>query len=95
MSTKSIAISISKESLTLTNWGVITGGPGSGKMTTVNLLKASGYKWSLIQSGIMQHINIMHGVTYTRPASDYTVRIIPPYENISIPLADNLILWRR
>jgi starch phosphorylase len=33
--------------------------------------------------------------TSTRPASDYTVRIIPHYENISIPLEDNLILWQR
>lgn len=27
-----------------TNWYVITGGPSSGKTTTVNLLKARGYK---------------------------------------------------
>ena len=34
-------------------------------------------------------------VTATRPASDYTVRIIPDYEGISVPLEDNLILWQR
>lgn len=31
----------------------------------------------------------------TRPANDYTVRIVPGYENISEPLEDNLILWQR
>jgi starch phosphorylase len=34
-------------------------------------------------------------VQTTRPASDYTVRIIPCYENISVPLEDNFILWQR
>jgi len=34
-------------------------------------------------------------VTSTRPASDYTARIIPDYENVSVPLEDNLILWQR
>ena len=33
-------------------------------------------------------------VTTNRPASDYTVRIIPNYENVSIPLEDNLIRWQ-
>ena len=33
-------------------------------------------------------------VTTTRPANDYTVRIIPNYEGISVPLEDNLILWQ-
>ena len=47
MSTKSKAISISKENLTLTNWYVITGGPGSGKTTTVNLLTARGYNTTI------------------------------------------------
>jgi glycogen phosphorylase len=37
-----------------------------------------------------------HGqVMTTRPASDYTVRIIPGYEGIAVPLEDNLILWQR
>ena len=30
-----------------TNWYVITGGPGSGKTTTVNLLQARGYKTTI------------------------------------------------
>lgn len=34
-------------------------------------------------------------ITAARPASDYTVRIIPDYEGISVPLEDNLILWQR
>ena len=33
-------------------------------------------------------------VTATRLANDYTVRIIPDYEGISVPLEDNLILWQ-
>jgi starch phosphorylase len=30
----------------------------------------------------------------TRPASDYTARIVPCYQNISVPLEDNHILWQ-
>lgn len=33
-------------------------------------------------------------LTTTRPANDYTVRIIPNYEGVSVPLEDNLILWQ-
>lgn len=33
-------------------------------------------------------------VASTRSAGDYTVRIIPHYENISVPLEDNRILWQ-
>ena len=34
-------------------------------------------------------------VTSQRPVSDYTARIIPCYENISVPLEDKLIFWQR
>lgn len=47
MNTKSKAINISKENVILTNWYVITGAPGSGKTTTVNLLKARGYNTTI------------------------------------------------
>ena len=30
----------------------------------------------------------------SRPVSDYTPCIVPNYENISVPLEDNLILWQ-
>ena len=30
----------------------------------------------------------------SRPVSDYTACIVPNYENISVPLEDNLILWQ-
>lgn len=33
-------------------------------------------------------------VDNSRPASDYTPCIVPNYENISVPLEDNLILWQ-
>ena len=33
-------------------------------------------------------------IVTTRPAGDYTARIIPRYENISVPLEDNLIRWQ-
>ncbi len=33
-------------------------------------------------------------VTTTRPQNDYTARIIPNYEGVSIPLEDNHILWQ-
>ncbi len=34
-------------------------------------------------------------VKTTRQASDYTIRIIPSYEKIKVPLENNLILWQR
>ena len=34
-------------------------------------------------------------IDLTREASDYTVRMIPNYEEISVPLEDNHILWQR
>ena len=33
-------------------------------------------------------------VITTRPASHYTARVVPCYENISVPLENNLILWQ-
>ena len=33
-------------------------------------------------------------VDSSRPASDYTACIVPNYENISVPLENNLILWQ-
>jgi len=33
-------------------------------------------------------------VSTTRPASDYTVRIVPYYEGVSVPLEINLIQWQ-
>ncbi len=35
------------DSVKKTNWDVVTGGPGSGKTTMVNLLKARGYKTTI------------------------------------------------
>ena len=34
-------------------------------------------------------------VASTRPASDYTARIIPCFPGISVPLETNLILWQQ
>jgi starch phosphorylase len=34
-------------------------------------------------------------VSAARPASDYTARIIPYYDNVSVPLEANHILWQR
>jgi starch phosphorylase len=34
-------------------------------------------------------------VKTTRSANEYTARVIPSYQGISIPLEDNLILWQR
>jgi starch phosphorylase len=34
-------------------------------------------------------------VVSVRPVDDYSIRIIPDYENVSVPLEDNLILWQR
>ena len=34
-------------------------------------------------------------VITTRPAGDYSVRVIPKYEDVSVPLEDNLIRWQR
>ncbi|MEP7231976.1 MAG: AAA family ATPase [Ginsengibacter sp.] len=36
-----------RNSIKQTNWYVITGGPGSGKKTTLDLLNAGGYKTAI------------------------------------------------
>ncbi|MEO5561905.1 MAG: alpha-glucan family phosphorylase, partial [Chitinophagaceae bacterium] len=43
------------------------------------------------QEEYLYHAN----VDETRDVSNYTVRMIPNYEGISVPLEDNLILWQR
>ena len=42
------------------------------------------------QDSFRYHAHVMTA----RPANDYTVRIIPNYEGVSVPLEDNLILWQ-
>ena len=44
-----------------TNWYVITGGPSSGKTTTVNLLKAKGYKTTVEHARHYLDINLNNG----------------------------------
>lgn len=39
----------------------------------------------------LYHANVLT----TRPADDYTIRIVPNYENVSVPLENNLIMWQR
>jgi starch phosphorylase len=34
-------------------------------------------------------------VSATRPLSNYTVRVIPHYDGVAIPLEDARILWQR
>ena len=34
-------------------------------------------------------------VTTNRPAGDFTVRLLPQYEGITVPLEDHRILWQR
>ncbi|WP_236943311.1 hypothetical protein [Hymenobacter sp. PAMC 26628] len=34
-------------------------------------------------------------VTTTRPAGDFTARLLPQYEDIAVPLEDHRILWQR
>lgn len=44
-----------------TNWYVITGGPSSGKTTTVNLLKAMGYKTTIENARLYFDMQRMNG----------------------------------
>lgn len=62
--------------------GINSEAPEIIKMETGSIENSGAYKY--------------HGeVNTARPASDYTARIIPCYESISLPLEDNLILWQR
>ena len=38
--------------------------------------------------------NFYAEVNTSRPTDHYTVRIVPSYEGVSVPLEDNLILWQ-
>ena len=38
--------------------------------------------------------NFYAEVNTSRPTVHYTLRIVPSYEGISVPLEDNLILWQ-
>jgi starch phosphorylase len=40
-------------------------------------------------------LNYSAQVSATRPASDYTARIIPHHPNVSVPLETEQILWQR
>ncbi|OQP63804.1 hypothetical protein A3860_22970 [Niastella vici] len=46
-----------------TNWYVITGGPGAGKTTTVNLLKARGYKTTIEHARHYLDTQLINGKT--------------------------------
>lgn len=50
---------------------------------------------------VRQLVGALHGYAYhaevpvTRPATDYTVRLIPHHEAVVVPLEDSHILWQR
>lgn len=45
----------------------------------------------IVDKGVREYDTQTDG---SRPVSDYTSCIVPNYENISLPLKDNLILWQ-
>lgn len=47
-----------------TNWYVVTGGPGSGKTTTVNILKERGYKTTIEHARHYLDTKLKDGKTY-------------------------------
>jgi starch phosphorylase len=63
--------------------------------------KVNGFSTERIKMKLLTAINngkeyIYQALVLTqRPSSDYSVRIIPDYENVSVPLEDNLICWQR
>ncbi|MGB5474185.1 MAG: hypothetical protein WBQ78_11975 [Gammaproteobacteria bacterium] len=50
---------------------------------------------------VRQLVGAINGYAYrtevpaTRPASDYTVRLVPHHDSLAIPLEDAHILWQR
>ena len=50
---------------------------------------------------VLQLVGAINGYAYrasvstNRPASDYTVRLIPHRDGVAIPLEENHILWQR
>jgi starch phosphorylase len=47
-------------------------------------------------SAVKEPVHLFKAILNTRrPATDYTVRIVPHYEGISVPLENNLICWQK
>ena len=50
---------------------------------------------------VRQLVGAIHGYIYrvemlaSRPSSDYTARLIPNFEDVSVPLENNRVLWQR
>ncbi|MDQ2862872.1 MAG: hypothetical protein M3R50_04325, partial [Bacteroidota bacterium] len=66
----------------------ITGNDADGK----DEAKAERIEMKLQSPGNEMHVYHAEIITGRQP-NDYTVRIIPRYENITVPLEDNHIIW--
>jgi len=60
---ESILKSINPDTRIKTNWYVLTGGPSSGKTTSVNLLAAKGYKTTIEHARHYLDTERIHGRT--------------------------------